>query len=748
MNDFIFRLLENSLLLSAAILLLTAAGKFLHGKTSPGLRYFAWLLVAAGLLIPYRPTLYTVPVDTADAPRAVREVAEMVDFTRLWFETGMNAQAGPQSATAAELLIKTSEANALAPTRGTDRVSALKTYGIFALWAAGVFIGLLICITRHFRFLRMIKTYSRPEVSLRALSMTEEIRRRIKLKRRVRLWVCPMIPTPVMFGLLKPVIVFPDVEIENDTRYMMILHEALHIKRGDLFAKLFVMAAATAHWFNPFTYLMSRMLTEESERACDREVIEYAGHKKRREYGNILLFTAKQSGLMKNGLAFALTGGGKRLKKRIQKILETAKPRKSIVFSLTALLMAGVILSGGVVAFGGRNSVSAASTAENPAESEKTITIAHLFTPVEIEALSRKYMETHPGVTIRINDFGADYYRYITEVPTLLMSGGADDLMPGYVNYKDPAVTRYMADFNELMDADPTFNRDDYYSNVFEAMEYNGGLYIYPLNVRYDTLAINAKLTGPAREKYDAMDALSYFDMFEIHQMAEEGFPYSDYTNAVYPALLHTIDSFLDLENKTCDFDNPKFIGLLKSAAETKDSATDINGASLDLPLTAPADVKLYSEKYTFLTAPGDIYQHTLPVEGEILFTGRKPLTDEEGSLLTFAPIKYTLSAASQNKDLAWDFLRFMEQPESYADGNGNNILSIPFLSVNKNLNPAGLEYGEVLSMPMRDQHLTLMPANVQDVFNQIVHSYTQGLITAEQCASELQSKVKRALRE
>ena len=57
-NDL--RLLENSLVLSAAIVFLYILSRLLRNKTAPRLRFICWLVIAAGLLLPVRPTLYTV----------------------------------------------------------------------------------------------------------------------------------------------------------------------------------------------------------------------------------------------------------------------------------------------------------------------------------------------------------------------------------------------------------------------------------------------------------------------------------------------------------------------------------------------------------------------------------------------------------------------------------------------------------------------------------------------------------------
>ncbi|MDR1664393.1 MAG: ABC transporter substrate-binding protein [Clostridiales bacterium] len=470
--------------------------------------------------------------------------------------------------------------------------------------------------------------------------------------------------------------------------------------------------------------------------------------------------------------------------------------KKLFTRKLVAVLITVVMFIGGTAACGslaGGNLLNAAATTGTASDGGKTISIATLYNVIGQETLARQYMDAHPGTTITINSFMYDYDRYLTEVPTMLMSGTADDLMEGYINYKDSRVVAYLADFNALMDADPTFDREDYYANFFEALEYKGGLYAYPFDFVYDAFAINNKLVGAAREKVDSMNALSYFDMFELFDIAGGAFPYPDYANDPLDALLYTIDSFVDLENSACDFNNARFIELIKRSKELTEPDSRSHGS---LSTVTPDDEKLFSEKYLLINTLPQTYQYLLPIKEETLFSGHKPLISEQGKLLTMAPAKFCLSKQSENKDLAWDFIRFIQDPQTYADEDGNITGSFRTPSINKELFRIGLEYAllkpgteinaagnlvetesffdwiaadygwhvpgdrrerfdevlarydEILSMPVQDRTLVLFPQNVQDVFYATMDSYLQGLITAEQTAEELQNKISIALRE
>ena len=62
MFDVLIRLVENSLVMSVAILVLLGLGRITRNKVSARVRYAGWIVVAVGLLLPVRPVIWTVPL--------------------------------------------------------------------------------------------------------------------------------------------------------------------------------------------------------------------------------------------------------------------------------------------------------------------------------------------------------------------------------------------------------------------------------------------------------------------------------------------------------------------------------------------------------------------------------------------------------------------------------------------------------------------------------------------------------------
>ncbi|HHZ54044.1 TonB family protein [Xanthomonas vasicola] len=98
---------------------------------------------------------------------------------------------------------------------------------------------------------------------------------------------------PVSLGLWRRRIVLP---MDFDTRYtaaersLVLAHERLHLRRGDLYANLLAALLLCIGWCNPLMHLAWRAFRLDQELACDADVLtRYPG--KRRSYATAMLKT-------------------------------------------------------------------------------------------------------------------------------------------------------------------------------------------------------------------------------------------------------------------------------------------------------------------------------------------------------------------------------------------------------------------------------------------------------------------------
>ena len=129
----------------------------------------------------------------------------------------------------------------------------------------------------------------------------------------------------MMIGALKPVILLPIATINYLTTEQVetiLLHELAHIKRHDYLLNIFQTIAETILFFNPFVWLISRIIRREREHCCDDIVI--ANMSSPLPYAKALAML-ENTRLEANNVALAATGNKQQLLGRIKRIMGTRK---------------------------------------------------------------------------------------------------------------------------------------------------------------------------------------------------------------------------------------------------------------------------------------------------------------------------------------------------------------------------------------------------------------------------------------
>ncbi|WP_442683681.1 TonB family protein [Stenotrophomonas sp. JC08] len=98
---------------------------------------------------------------------------------------------------------------------------------------------------------------------------------------------------PAAMGLLRPMIVLPtgfEQRYSPLEQQLVLLHERIHLQRGDIAINAVLALLQCLYWFNPLLLLAQRRCREDQELSCDERVIaQMAGV--RRSYGDAMLKT-------------------------------------------------------------------------------------------------------------------------------------------------------------------------------------------------------------------------------------------------------------------------------------------------------------------------------------------------------------------------------------------------------------------------------------------------------------------------
>lgn len=365
--------------------------------------------------------------------------------------------------------------------------------------------------------------------------------------------------------------------------------------------------------------------------------------------------------------------------------------KRGMAKRILALIMIIAISAAAAACGNAANGSSAAGSSGN-----NTLSISVITKDMYLDAAVKQFQEQHPGTIINVKEYTSnplpasdgknkivmvsekpeDVEKYVSAVNTQLMSGKGPDIMLlsplPYENYIDKNL---LANLSELMEADKSFDISKYYTNILDAVKYNGSLYGLPLSVSLNVMQANKELL----DKYDIKidDGKWTWQDFEqaaariIDGSSKEGaqgvyaLSGMDGSTLIASLVSESFYKFVDRNKKSASFDSGEFIDLLNFAAGMIDKNyinTDTSqGKTADLAsrgntVFSAGTVKsymdmmmakqLYGDGAEFLKYPGD--------GADLSFT--------TGNL-------YGINDKSPNKALAWEFLKFLASDEMMSQG-------------------------------------------------------------------------------
>jgi ABC-type glycerol-3-phosphate transport system substrate-binding protein len=409
----------------------------------------------------------------------------------------------------------------------------------------------------------------------------------------------------------------------------------------------------------------------------------------------------------------------------------------------------------------------------NDAPLTGTLSISQCYDFYYLEAAIEKFKKIHPDVVIVLNKYYNDREKYQQLITTQLLAGEADDLLDATAfSDIELAASGLLADFYPLMKNDPTFNEDDYYMNVFEAMAHKNKLIVFPACFTYLMIGVNNVFSPDLADKFRQYDKISLRELLDLYNSVEDkGHRYISQNIDALSATYDNINAFVDLENKTCSFNTPEYIRFItdiKNGTAPQKIANGEIGFTYGFTYFSKANQEEYALSYLFANTESNVYQIFLPNTEDEILTHFIPLVSENGKL-NLVPIKrFCINEASKNKELAWEFVKFITTPEA------NEGVFIPTFPVNKELfqTYAVAELTQYIDYWRREfisvegetadvveqvkdilEAYNEMPMEYQPYFDfeaipEIIKSYYAGTLTAEQAALELQNKVSLYLKE
>ena len=280
------------------------------------------------------------------------------------------------------------------------------------------------------------------------------------------------------------------------------------------------------------------------------------------------------------------------------------------------------------------------------------------------------FLAMHPGVTIKFVTekitYPDDPLRYLQLFDETANADIANVSFYEFYNYADKG---YFVDLRQYMEADPNFHMEDYYTNVFDAYLYKGGQYAFPLSFVYDLAAMNKTAPDGLLADFTAKDGISTAQMIDMFtqsglQGQKDMVSYTSFDRLVFDTITC---EFIDYENKTCDFDNERFINLLQTSRAV---------LAEDMQTEEKASARFYtdrSDEREGQIAAQFLFRRVAPSEKQYvfpgftptnLFTDAIPIVNTQGEIPIWTTDLFAIPANSPNKALAWEFIKYLASVE------------------------------------------------------------------------------------
>ncbi|XOK59235.1 ABC transporter substrate-binding protein [Paenibacillus elgii] len=326
------------------------------------------------------------------------------------------------------------------------------------------------------------------------------------------------------------------------------------------------------------------------------------------------------------------------------------------------------------------NTKPAESNASPPAKDGKTIvSVSVLKKDRFLQEAERQFEEANPGIDIDIRAYmavpesegkvvinpgaqktnEADLEKYRTSVNAELMSGkGADLIALENLPYAKYADKKLLANLDELIKQDSSFQASDYYTGVIDALKIEGKSYALPIHFKMNMTWGNSPLLDAKGIKID--DAKwTWNDMLDIGRQAVQsgGSATSVWTGKPKVELIEDIvkSQYGKLvAGKKAMFDSPEFTNLLEQISDMYDKGLILEQADMSeedkdvfKSMSLQMPLQLLFMPQIMYGGKGNVYS--------ILSDGGKG-----GGISLSSDLMFGINEKSKNKAEAWKFLSFL----------------------------------------------------------------------------------------
>jgi uncharacterized protein (TIGR03435 family) len=255
MMDMLGNHLWQSTVFAAAVALMTLAFR----RNRAHVRYWLWLAASVKFLIPFAALLWIgTQIELMPIERSGQAVVNVLDSVAQPF-----TQPQPE---------RIDLRGRPLPPPSPDPILTAVVRGFTILWPIGSLAVLLVWAARWRRVAAAVR--AAPEIT--DGPVLHMLQRLDSDRRRLRLVSSNQAVEPGVFGIVRPVLIWPrgiEDRLSDEQIEAILAHEIAHVRRRDNLTAAIHMAVGAAFWFHPLVWWIGARLVDERERACDEDVV-------------------------------------------------------------------------------------------------------------------------------------------------------------------------------------------------------------------------------------------------------------------------------------------------------------------------------------------------------------------------------------------------------------------------------------------------------------------------------------------
>ena len=339
------------------------------------------------------------------------------------------------------------------------------------------------------------------------------------------------------------------------------------------------------------------------------------------------------------------------------------KFKNHALFTLSFILLAALLLS----ACGGNtqpsNTVSNETTSEEiETEEQVTIKVMTFFTidtPEVEQAVIESFEASYPNIKVELEML--PFSDYFTKLKTIIAGGEAPDVAAmNFENLQQFAALGALADLDPLIEKD-NFDMAQYYETTVGMHQYEDKQYGLPATFSTVPLFINKNLFDEAGVSYPD-GSWTWEDLIQAGEkltQEKDGDDIIDvygYAPAWWPMYIFLNNASFFTQDGKCALSSPEAVDGLQKMADLA-LVEKISPTRADLATQSDWDMFIAGKLAMFPLGPWGIGPYQESIQDFEWDVAEHPAMSQKATFL-FGNA-YAITAASKNKEAAWEFLKF-----------------------------------------------------------------------------------------